>query len=102
MTTPITEEAPKDIVDTVPKPTATVPLTLKDRCDSCASGTSQAFVRVSILNSEDEPSELLFCGHHYTRYEAALATRDTVLAIQDERHRINERASASSGAAADD
>jgi hypothetical protein len=101
MTAPLTENVPRDIVDTIPKPTSAVtavPLTLADRCCACASGTSQAFVRVSILSSEGNPSELLFCGHHYAKHEAALASRDTVLAIHDQRDRINERPSVSANA----
>lgn len=99
MTTPLTENAPKDIVDTVTKPSTTVPLTLLDRCDACQA---QAFVRVSILSTDGAPSELLFCGHHFNKHEPALITRETLVSIQDEREKINESASASSGTAADD
>jgi hypothetical protein len=42
-------------------------LQLADRCDQCASGASQAFVRVV-----KEASELLLCGHHFARNELNL------------------------------
>jgi hypothetical protein len=91
MTTPITEDAPKDIVDTV-KPATVVPLNLQDRCDRCQA---QAFVRASIL-TETGPSELLFCGHHFSKYEPKL--REIALSVQDERQRINEKPSGSANA----
>lgn len=65
------------------------PLTLSDRCDSCAA---QAFVAVT-LNSG---SELLFCGHHYRKHEAALIAQGVT--VHDERHRINEKPSSSANA----
>lgn len=93
MTTPVADAtAPRDIVDTVAKPSTVVPLTLVDRCDRCLA---QAFVRVSIL-AEPGPTDLLFCRHHYLKHEPALIGRESVLSIQDETHKINERASASS------
>lgn len=61
------------------------PLTLRDRCDRCGA---QAFVRAFLKDSD-----LLFCGHHYARYEMALAT--VVDRVQDERERINEKPSVS-------
>jgi hypothetical protein len=64
------------------------PLTLSDRCDRCGA---QAFVRVYIGESD-----LLFCGHHYNRYEANLIGCST--GIQDERFRINEKPSVSANA----
>lgn len=84
MTTPTTD-APRDIVDTVPKLSTVVPLALQDRCDRCGA---QAFVRVSIL-AEPGPIDLEFCGHHYAQHEEKL--REIALSIQDERDRINEK-----------
>lgn len=92
MTTPTTD-VPKDIVDTVPKPSAVVPLTLLDRCDRCGA---QAFVRTSVLSSEGHPIDLLWCGHHFTSYETKL--REISLSVQDERDRINEKPSSSANA----
>ncbi len=72
-----------------PQPTTSSrPLTLSDRCDSCGA---QAFVLVGVKGSE-----LLFCGHHYRRHEAALLA--TGVTVQDERHRINEKPSLSANA----
>lgn len=65
------------------------PLTLMDRCDSCAA---QAFVAVTMTSG----SELLFCGHHYRQHETALAAQGA--RIHDERHRINEKPSVSANA----
>ena len=62
------------------------PLTLSDRCDSCAA---QAFVAATMSNG----SELLFCGHHYRKNEAALAAQGA--SVHDERERINAKPSVS-------
>lgn len=87
-------------LDTAQEPTVeaitAVPLTLADRCCACASGTSQAFVRVNLVADTGRRSELLFCGHHYNKHEAALAGRASVLSVQDEREKINEKPSLSS------
>lgn len=48
-------------------------LTRSDRCD--AACTAQAYVRVTL--SAGAP--LLFCGHHYRRYAAALTARPGVV-----------------------
>lgn len=60
--------------------TATPILDHADRCDRCRA---QAYVLV--LFSEHE---LLFCAHHYRKFEPALLKLDTV--IIDERHRLTE------------
>jgi len=65
------------------------PLNLSDRCDSCAA---QAFVAATMTSG----SELLFCGHHYRKHEAALIAQGAC--IHDERHRINEKPSVSANA----
>lgn len=52
---------------------------LHDRCDRCGA---EAFM----LAAKDE-LEILFCGHHGQKHEAAL--RDSGWTIQDERDRIN-------------
>lgn len=70
-------------------------LKIADRCDRCGA---QAFV---LAVSEDHGMDLMFCGHHYSRHEAALAGSGAWV-ITDERWRINARPSASSGTAADD
>lgn len=59
------------------------PLTLKDRCDRCGE-SSQAFVRV-IKNDK----ELIFCGHHFSRYEPVLVADGWL--VQDERNMINSK-----------
>lgn len=59
-----------------------------DRCDSCGA---QAFVWVNMPNSQ---SGLLYCSHHFNKYEAKL--RELAIDIFDERYKINVKASASS------
>lgn len=61
-------------------------LLLSDRCDRCGE-SSQAFVRVVMIT--DEELELLFCGHHYNRYEAELLAGGWL--VQDERNTINNK-----------
>jgi len=63
-------------------------LTLLDRCDRC---NAQAFVIIFINNSE-----LLFCGHHYSKYEIALKNVSTK--TSDQRFRINAKPSISANA----
>jgi len=63
-------------------------LTLLDRCDRCKA---QAFVIVFINNSE-----LLFCGHHYSKFEITLKNVST--RISDQRFRINAKPSISANA----
>lgn len=65
------------------------PLTLSDRCDSCGA---QAFVTATMSSG----SELLFCGHHYRKNEAALVAQGAL--VHDERHRINQKPSVSANA----
>jgi hypothetical protein len=62
-------------------------LTKMDRCDSSGC-PAQAFVLVKFLTGE-----LVFCGHHFDKYEAALL-KDSYEVI-DERHRINEKSESS-------
>jgi hypothetical protein len=57
-----------------------------DRCDACGV---QAFVSVKML-----AGELLFCGHHYKKYQAKLDNQS--YEIIDERDSINEKPSQSS------
>lgn len=65
-------------------------LSLQDRCDRCGA---QAFVRVSILNAEGLGSELLFCGHHFSKNAEQLTARATH--IQNQTDSINPDSSAS-------
>lgn len=89
MTTPLAEDAPKDIVDRDKPPTVPT-LTLQDRCDRCGA---QAFVRTEILSGDGHPTSLLWCGHHFATHEDKLLA--LALAIQDERGRINEKSTSS-------
>ena len=60
--------------------TLTAPsLSATDRCDRCAA---QAYVRVVMPNGSD----LLFCGHHWSRHEEAL--RPQAAEVIDETHRL--------------
>lgn len=95
MTAPTTELTVPDTAEDAEKPVHE-PLTLKDRCCACSTGTSQAFVRVFIRMAEGQIGDLLFCGHHFAQHEAALAGRDTLVSIHDEREKINEKPSQSS------
>jgi hypothetical protein len=61
-------------------------LKVNDRCDACGS---QAFVQVKLLNGE-----LLFCGHHYNKYQNKL--NHASYSIVDERDYINANPSQSS------
>lgn len=63
-------------------------LTLLDRCDRC---NAQAFVIIFIKNSE-----LLFCGHHYNKFESTLKIVST--RTSDQRFRINAKPSISANA----
>lgn len=60
-------------------------LTLQDRCDRCMA---QAFVLVKGMEGE-----LLFCGHHFTKYEEALY--NWAYDIIDEREFINHKSESS-------
>jgi len=61
-------------------------LTKQDRCD--AKCPAQAFVLVKFLTGE-----LIFCGHHFAKYEAALI-KDSYEVI-DMRDKINEKSESS-------
>jgi len=63
-------------------------LVLADRCDQCPNGCAQAFVRVAKIIDGKE-YELLFCGHHFARYEPELIAGGWM--IQDERNKINAK-----------
>jgi hypothetical protein len=96
MTTPTDLVVPDDFA-TSDAETPSIPLTLQDRCDACRA---QAFVRTSILSPEiDKMVDLLFCGHHFAKYETILRAKS--LSVHDERDKINEKPTASSGTAAD-
>jgi hypothetical protein len=62
-------------------------LVLADRCDRCGE-CSQAFVR-AIKDIDGKQQELLFCGHHYRKYEPELIVGGWL--IQDERNKINAK-----------
>lgn len=75
------------MIDTMEETSASaVVLNKSDRCD--AACPAQAFVMVKFLTGE-----LLFCGHHFDKYEAALL-KDSYEVI-DERHRINNKSESS-------
>lgn len=60
--------------------TMTAPsLSVTDRCDRC---NAQAYVRVVLTNGSD----LLFCGHHWTRHEDALRPQASL--VIDELHKL--------------
>jgi hypothetical protein len=73
------------------EPTLTAPavtLTSFDRCDACGS---RAYVQVGVATKDsDEQLHLLFCGHHYTVNEPALAANKAVRHISDQRHILVE------------
>lgn len=62
-------------------------LTKQDRCDT-GNCPAQAWVLVKFLSGE-----LLFCSHHFDKFEAALI-KDAYEVI-DERHRINAKSESS-------
>ena len=67
--------------------TLTAPsLSATDRCDRC---NAQAYVRVVLTTGSD----LLFCGHHWTRHEDAL--RPQASSVIDETHKLVEKPHAS-------
>ena len=61
---------------------STPALSATDRCDRCQA---QAYVRVLLPGGSD----LLFCGHHWSRHEDVL--RPQAEQIVDETHRLVER-----------
>lgn len=60
-------------------------LKVADRCDRCGA---QAFVWARFTDEG-----LLFCGHHFARWETAI--RASARFVLDERHRINPEPSQS-------
>lgn len=66
---------------------ASYALTKQDRCDT-GGCPAQAWVLVKFLTGE-----LLFCSHHFDKFEAALI-KDAYEVI-DERHRINAKSESS-------
>lgn len=55
-------------------------LTALDRCDSCGA---QAYVRARFTTGE-----LLFCGHHFTKWESTMSP--LLLDLYDERHKLTD------------
>ena len=74
----------EEFVEVVAPPGAEL-LTAHDRCDRCSS---QAFYLVGFTNGA-----LLFCRHHYLKYEDALV--DTAQIVIDESHKINRKSESS-------
>lgn len=76
---------------TLTKPTGTVKplktntLNATHRCDRCGAA---AFVQVNMNVSERLPEggHLLFCGHHYNKYEVGLM--EFTESVTDERHKL--------------
>ncbi len=64
-----------------------VMLTATDRCDRCPA---QAYVRVTL-----GMGTLLFCGHHFSLFEDPLRDQRGA-SVEDFRHLLNARSSASS------
>jgi hypothetical protein len=62
-------------------------LNKQDRCDT-GGCPAQAWVLVKFLTGE-----LLFCSHHFDRFEAALIK--DAYEVVDERHRINAKSESS-------
>lgn len=62
-------------------------LTKQDRCDT-GGCPAQAWVLVKFLTGE-----LLFCSHHFDKFEAALIK--DAYEVVDERHRINAKSESS-------
>lgn len=79
---PPIEELLQDIAPEVPRED----LKIADRCDQCGA---QAYVAVAFASDVevDHPGELLFCGHHFAKYEDKL--REHV--VKDQRDVLNER-----------
>jgi hypothetical protein len=67
-----------DTVQELEKPKERV-LTLNDRCDAGSCGAA-ALVKVSGVTGE-----LLFCGHHYSKFEEGEAMKKFAFDILDER-----------------
>lgn len=76
---PINETPPALTVGTKVSTFLPGPLTVEDRCDRCQSA---AYVAVSLTIG----ASLLFCAHHYNKYEVKLNELGAL--IQDERYRL--------------
>ncbi|UJQ87171.1 hypothetical protein SEA_BAILEYBLU_33 [Arthrobacter phage BaileyBlu] len=63
-------------------PARVATLRIADRCDRCGA---QAYASAHLPGAEHP---LLFCGHHYRKYEAGLMNADARLV--DERWRLTE------------
>jgi hypothetical protein len=71
-----TLEAPRSKLDLA------VTFTDKDRCDSCGS---RAYARAEfIIGPALETATLLFCGHHFTRFQAKISAQ--AIEVIDNRH----------------
>lgn len=73
-------------MDTMVEESSTPSLSKNDRCD--AKCPAQAFVLVKFISGE-----LMFCGHHFSKYEASMI-RDSYDVI-DERELINKKSESS-------
>ncbi|KQO98934.1 hypothetical protein ASF30_11765 [Leifsonia sp. Leaf264] len=76
-------------------------LSAHDRCDRKACG-ARAYAQVGIhtFNKAGEPivGELLYCAHHYSQHEPALAARSSIASVVDEREALVESELARKGA----
>jgi hypothetical protein len=86
------QTAVQAILDTTPVDAWCYEFHVADRCDRCGA---QAFVAVRVTNQEGTQTVLLFCGHHYHTHGVALEVVATDIA--DQRHRINDKPSSTSG-----
>ena len=82
------------LAETASPNTAAASLKVADRCDRCSA---QAFVQIQNITTGHD---LLFCGHHFAKHETHFSPEAWI--VFDERHRINAKPSASSGAEHDD
>lgn len=57
---------------------------LNDRCDTCKS---QAYVQVKNATGFD----LLFCGHHYAKFELALLTQGFTITVDERASLVHDR-----------
>ena len=73
-------EYPMVVYPTITRPVE--PLTARDRCDACGA---QAYGSAVMPRAEHA---LLFCAHHYSRFELTLTASGAILL--DERYRVAE------------
>lgn len=75
-----------------------VPLTISDRCDACGGRSDNGIVTApqAFARAVKGDLEILFCGHHLRRHEAALIAGGWL--IDDQTDRINEKPSTSANA----